>query len=184
MTLDKSPTLKELFSKNEKSILKRWLDLILETYSPDSEILIGKRRDPFTNPVGSTLSRETKVLFKNLCDGIREEESQASLEAILKIRSVQDFSPSKAVEFIFLLKKAIGETLKIEFDNESVILHQWLEFQSRIDHLVLQAFDVYMRCREKICEIRVNQAKGEREMAFRMMERMSYSKEKQQKKEN
>ncbi len=178
MTADEGPMLKDLLSKNGKSILRRWFDLILETYPPDSETLIRKGRDPFTNPVGSTLSRETKVLFKNLCDGIRDEESQASLEAILKIRSVQDFSPSKAVEFIFLLKKAIGETLKSDFDNESVILHEWLEFQTRIDHLALQAFDVYMGCREKICEIRVNQAKGEKEMAFRMMERMSYSKEK------
>jgi hypothetical protein len=44
--------------------------------------------------------------------------------------------------------------------------------------LALQAFDIYMDCREKICEIRVNEARAEREMAFRMMERMSTSKEK------
>jgi len=30
-----------------------------------------------------------------------------------------------------------------------------------------------MECREKICEIRINQARGEKEMAFRMMERMT-----------
>jgi hypothetical protein len=30
-----------------------------------------------------------------------------------------------------------------------------------------------MECREKISEIRINQARAEREMAFRMMERMS-----------
>jgi hypothetical protein len=35
-----------------------------------------------------------------------------------------------------------------------------------------------MGCREKICEIRVNQAKAEKEMALRMMERMTPSKEK------
>ncbi len=183
MTGDESLMLKELLLKNENSILKRWLDLILETYPPDSETLMKKGKNPFTNPVGSTLSRETKALFKKLCEGILDEGCQVSLSAILKIRSVQDFSPSKAVEFIFFLKKAIGETLKGEMGRESVIV-EWLEFQSRIDNLALQAFDIYMGCREKIYEIRVNQAKSEKEMAFRMMERMTYSKEKQQKEED
>jgi ferredoxin len=99
------------------------------------------------------------------------------LDAILKIRSVQDFSPSKAVGFIFQLKKAIEETLKGEICREQNI-EAWRAFQSRIDALALQAFDAYMNCREKICEIRVNQAKAEKEMALRMMERMTPSKEK------
>jgi hypothetical protein len=34
-----------------------------------------------------------------------------------------------------------------------------------------------MECREKICEIRVNEAKAEKEMAFRLMERMNLTKE-------
>jgi len=63
-------------------------------------------------------------------------------------------------------------------------MDEWLKFQSRIDDLALQAFDIYMDCREKICEIRINQAKTEREMAFRMMERMTTSKEKKQKVED
>jgi hypothetical protein len=41
-----------------------------------------------------------------------------------------------------------------------------------------------MDCREKICEIRVNQARAEKEMAFKMMERMTHSKEKPPKKED
>jgi hypothetical protein len=76
------------------------------------------------------------------------------------------------VGFIFLLKRAIGETLKNEICKESV-MDEWLKFQSRIDELALCAFDIYMGCREKICEIRINQAKAEKEMAFRMMERMT-----------
>ena len=61
---------------------------------------------------------------------------------------------------------------------------EWLAFQSNIDDLALQAFDTYMKCREKICDIRINQARAEKEMAFRMMERMTTSKEKGRKKEN
>jgi hypothetical protein len=164
--------LKDLLSQNEAAILKKWFNLILETYPADTATLMRKDKDQFTNPVGSTLSREIEVLFKKLCEGSQNEKWQASLDSILKIRSVQDFSPSQAVGFVFLLKRAIGETLKNDICRESV-MDEWLKFQSRIDELALQAFDAYMECREKICEIRINQARTEKEMAFRMMERMT-----------
>jgi hypothetical protein len=172
-----------LLLQKQKPILERWLHLVLETYPADTANLMRKDKNQFTNPVGFTISQEIEVLFKKLCEGIHDEKCQASLDSILKIRSVQDFSPSKAVEFIFLLKRAIGETLKNEICKEPVI-DEWLKFQSRIDDLALQAFDIYMDCREKICEIRVNQARAERDMAFKMMERMTHSKEKGQKEED
>jgi hypothetical protein len=173
----------EFLEKNRDAILKRWFYLILETYPAETATMMRKDKDQFTNPVGSTLSREIEILFKNLCKGAQEEKFQASLQSILKIRSVQDFSPSKAVEFIFILKRAIGETLKGEICKEP-ILDEWLKLQSRIDDLALRAFDIYMDCREKICEIRANRAKAEKEMAFRMMERMTYSEEKRKKGED
>jgi hypothetical protein len=164
--------IQDLFKKNKAAILERWFDLILETYPANTAAMMRKDKNQFTNPVASTLSREIEVLFKNLCEGSEKEKCQSSLDSILKIRSVQDFSPSKAVEFIFLLKRAIGETLKNEICKESV-MDEWMKFQSSIDDLALQAFDIYMDCREKICEIRVNQARTEKEMAFRMMERIT-----------
>ena len=170
-------TLNSLLLLNKDAILEKWFHLILETYPADTATMMRKDENQFTNPMGSTISREIEVLFKKLCEGIQDEKYQASLDSILKIRSVQDFSPSKAVGFVFLLKRAIGETLKNEICKESV-MDEWLKFQSRIDDLALQAFDIYMDCREKICEIRVNQARAEKEMAFRLMERMTHSKTK------
>ena len=175
--------IQDLLKKNKAAILERWFHLILETYPANTAAMMRKDKNQFTNPVGSTLSREIEVLFKNLCEGSQDEKCQSSLDSILKIRSVQDFSPSKAVGFIFLLKRAIGETLKNEM-CKGAVMDEWLEFQSKIDDLALQAFDIYMDCREKICEIRVNQAKTEKEMAFRMIERMTASKEKKQKGED
>jgi len=169
------PMIQDLLKENKAAILERWFHLILETYPANTATIMRKDKNQFSNPVGSTLSREIDVLFKNLCEGNQDEKCQASLDSILKIRSVQDFSPSKAVGFIFLLKRAIGETLKSEICKESV-MDGWMKFQSKIDELALCAFDIYMDCREKICEIRVNQAKTEKEMAFRMMERMTHPK--------
>jgi hypothetical protein len=167
--------MQDLLKKSKAAILERWFDLILETYPANTAAMMRRDKNQFTNPVSSTLSREIDVLFKNLCEGSQDEKCQASLDSILKIRSVQDFSPSKAVGFIFLLKRAIGETLKNEICKGSV-MDEWIKFQSKIDDLALQAFDIYMECREKICEIRIQQARTEKEMAFRMMERMTHPK--------
>src|SRR4030042_338485 len=95
--------IQDLLKENKTAILQRWFHLILETYPADTATLMRKDRDQFTNPVGSTLSREIETLFKQLCEGIHNGECRASLDAILKIRSVQDFSPSNAGGFIFLL---------------------------------------------------------------------------------
>ena len=169
-----------LLLQNQTAILKRWFSLILEAYPADAAALMREDQNRFTNPVGSTLSREIESLFKGLVENCEPERFSAPLSGILKIRSVQDFSPSQAVGFVLFLKKAIGETLGNGIIKGSV-LDEWLEFQSRIDEVSLRAFDLYMECREKICEITVNRARAEREMAFRMLERMTSSKEKQQK---
>ena len=165
----------DLFSKNRRAILERWLELILRTYPSDVAALLKKDGDPFTNPVGSTISLEIESLFSGLCEGCDPRKVSGSLASILKIRSVQDFSPSKAVEFVFLLKKAVNEILKGEIEKEGAV-EEWQTIQSRIDDMALQAFDIYVDCREKVCEIRVNQARAEKDMAFRMMERMGHSK--------
>ncbi len=166
-----------LLIENRATILERWFHLILETYPPDTSALLRKTKDQFQNPVGYTLSKETEALFEELLQGMDSDRLSSSLNNVIKIRSVQDFNACRAIGFIFLLKKAIQEVLGKEIKKEQV-LEEWLDFYSRIDEVALRAFDIYMDCREKICEIRVNQAKAERETAFKMLERMNVLKEK------
>ena len=173
---------RDLLVRNKTAILRKWFELILDTYPKDAATLMRKDRDPFGNPVGSTLSSALEVLYQGLCEGADAQAFSASLDSIVKIRSVQDFSPSKAVGFVLLLKRAIEESLKSEIKKPG-IGDEWLGFQSRIDELNLQAFDLYVACREKIYEIRMNQARAEKEMAMQLMERMTTSKEKRKKEE-
>jgi hypothetical protein len=170
-------TLKNLLLQKKASILERWFDLILETYPAGASKSLKREKDRFVNPVGQTISREIRALYDGLVQGISTDQLSSSLNNIIRIRSVQDFPPSQAIGFIFLLKKAIREVLESGI-QEKQVLEEWLEFQSRIDQLTLLAFDIYMECREKICEIRVNEAKAAREMAFRLVERMNVMKEK------
>jgi len=106
--------LEELLKQKASHIRKRWLNLIIETYPADSQRFLREQKDRFANPVGTTLSREVETLYHELLHGMDSEKVNSSLEEIVKIRAVQDFSPARAMTFIFLLKKVLREELAQE----------------------------------------------------------------------
>lgn len=162
-------SLEQLLSEKQESILRRWFDLMAESH-PAAASPLARNKDEFANPEAHVISREANVLFDELLqDRMNSERVCASLDSIIKIRAVQDLSPSQAVSFVFLLKQAVADELGREIEKRH-ILGQWLEFESRIDKLVSLAFDIYMHCREKVCQLRVKEVKAEKERAFRLLE--------------
>jgi len=172
--------LEYLLSQKKATILRRWYHLIMETYPADSSRFLKQEKDRFANPVGYTISQETEALYEELIHGMNADKLSVSLDNIIRIRSVQDFSPSQAIAFVFLLKRAIKEELAGEI-RKNHAFEELLQFESRIDELALLALDIYMECREKIHEIRVNQVKDEREKAFQLLERTGLMHEKLEK---
>ena len=106
-------TLEELLAEKKPQLLKKWLDLILNTYPLDAHRLFKHQKDQFLNPVGSTRSGGIAMLFDELIRGINPERTSRSLDGIIRIRAIQEFSPAKAISFIYILKKILREeTLK------------------------------------------------------------------------
>jgi hypothetical protein len=162
-------SLQELLFEKRTTILKRWFDLIAASH-PAGVPHYTKDKDQFTNPEGHTVSREIDSLYNELLqDRISSEKVCASLDGILRIRAVQDFSPGVAVGFVFLLKEAITEELGNKIEEEQ-LFKQWLELELKIDKMASLAFDIYTQCREKICQLRINEIKADRAMAFRLLE--------------
>jgi len=150
--------LTKLLAQKKAPIVGRWLDLIFETYPDDAQRFLTKQKDRFANPVGTTISKEIENLYDELIEGLEPERVSLLLDRIIRIRAIQDFSPSQALNFVFLLKKAIKKETSNEIleDNLSEDL---AIMESRIDDLALIAFDIYMSCREKLYDIRTNEAK-------------------------
>jgi len=164
--------LEDLLSKRKPAILKQWFNLIAQTH-PDGGANLLTDKDRFTNPVGYTISSATNVLYEELLQGsVNSEKVTTSLDDITKIRAVQDLSPHQAIAIIFLLKKAIRAELDGEI-REKREFGKLLEFESKIDELTLRAFDIYMVCRERIYEVKVDEMKTARDNAFRLLERTS-----------
>lgn len=154
--------------KKRSAILQRWFDVIVETYPVDTSSFLKSQQDRFANPVGAAISQGIEGIFDEILhQGMDTEKVSAFLDNIIRIRAVQDFSPSDALAFIFLLKKVVREEIKKEL-HESHIADELLTFESNIDDLALLSFDIYMKCREKVYEIKANEAKNG---TFRLLQR-------------
>lgn len=151
--------LESLLLQKKSAILEKWLDLILEVYPSETQRFLKKQKDRFANPVGYTIFQGMEALYHALIHGIDYDKVSPFLDRIVRIRAVQDFSPSQAIAFIFILKKVIREELGTEI-RENQLFDELLILETQIDKLALLSFEIYMKCREKIYEIRVNEVKN------------------------
>jgi hypothetical protein len=139
-------------SAQRRTVVQQWLARTLRTYPEESSRFFGETGDPFRNPVGRVLREGLPVLFEELAGAFDRERAALALDEILRIRAVQDFTPSQAVGFLFLLKSILREELGGGSRSPEAL-------DRRIDELALMAFDLYVHCREKTFEIRVNEAR-------------------------
>jgi hypothetical protein len=153
-------TFLQLVERHRRQILSKWVELAINTYPPDTASLLKSEADRFANPVGFVISYNLEKTFECLLQNREPGRFIPYLEEIIKIRAVQDFSPSQAVAFTWLLKKAITDELSSYFSGRQMD-NQWLEFEGQIDRMVGQAFDIYSNCREKIYQIKMKEHAAE-----------------------
>lgn len=157
----------ELLLEKKQTILKKWFDIILNTYPDDTAKFLKKQKDMFANPVGNAFYNSMQAILDELLNKSDVDKLSALLDEIIKIRAIQDFAPSQSLAFIPALKRAVREELgeKIRAEQFSGELSA---FDHKVDNLLLLSFDVYMNCREKIYEIKANEL---RNMTSKLIER-------------
>jgi hypothetical protein len=138
-------------------VLERWRLLVYDSYPEEAVRFFRKEKDGFKNPVGRAIQRATEVLLDGVLLGRGGQGVPEALEGLVRIRAVQDFAPSEAVAFVFLLKRAAREVLE-EASAQPVPAQVAAHIETRVDTLALMAFETYTRCREEIFEIRVREA--------------------------
>jgi hypothetical protein len=158
--------LKGLIEKNKSEIVKNWFEATIQTYAPDTAQFYKGRQDPFANPVGNITSSGIAFLLDELLNDFDPQALRSHLDPIVRIRAVQDFSPSRATGFILLLKPVLRKKLANEL-QDTALATELLAFESRIDQLCLMAFDMYMNCKEKIYQISANDMRSQALKAFK-----------------
>lgn len=160
-------SLNELLLEKKQAILEKWFDSVLETYPHDTAKFLKRQKDQFANPVGSTIYRGMGSLLDLIVNNSDADAVTKSLDEIIRIRAIQDFKPSHALAFVIDLKRIVREELKGETYAEQMA-DELLAFDRKVEGLLLLSFDIYMKCREKIYELKANEL---RNMTSKLVER-------------
>ncbi len=134
--------------------------MVVDTYPADTSRFLKSQKDPFANPVGGATIQGLDAMFDELFGNMDRETILTSLDPIIRIRAIQDFSPSDATGFIFFLKEILRDYIKDQ------PLSEWLSLESKIDEIALMAFDIYLKCRETLFRIKANEEKNRTFSAF------------------
>ena len=151
-------TFERLLQDNREAIVERWFEDVLATYPSDSFASLARQKDPFANPVGHSFREGTLGVFEALLTGQQDEEIHRHLREMIEIRAVQEFTASQAVGFVFRLKEAVRAVLGDALDGGKLST-ELAQFDRQVDRMALAAFDVFVECRERVSQLRVNEVK-------------------------
>ncbi|MBI9080012.1 MAG: RsbRD N-terminal domain-containing protein [Pseudodesulfovibrio sp.] len=151
-------TFESILAERTAELSEKWAGLVLQTYPRETQKIWGRQKDRFDNPVGVTIIEATRELFPSLLEWDDAEKISKSLDKLIRIRAVQDFSPSQAISFVFLLKKLLRDEFFKPMKKEGT-LEDLLRFEAKIDNLAMMAFDIYSKSRELIYRMRVDEVK-------------------------
>ena len=155
----------KLISEKKAAVLSLWLDAAIKGYAPDTVQFLKARKDQFANPVGNTTKQGLEGLLDQLLAEMDQQQAADHLDPIMRIRAVQDFTPSQAIAFIPALKHVLRRTFANDL-KRSPIKDQLVEFEDKIDVLGLMAVDLYVACREKVFHLKANETRNRVFSAF------------------
>jgi hypothetical protein len=165
-------TLKDLLERKRAHIEEEFFNRIVSSYPEETASFLAKKCDPFLNPVGATIKQATTAIVDGLLDGLPVDKIAPSIEQIVKIRAVQDFTASEAVSFLLFLKEVIRDELQPESADPGLTA-ALDQLTRRLDGLMLTAFDSYAACRERIKDIQISEAHKERDRLLRLLQALT-----------
>jgi hypothetical protein len=142
-----------LLKENREVVLEKWFEHIVETYPEATSQFLAKEKDRFRNPVGHAITQSIGPIYDQVASAMDGDRLLEALDGIIRIRSVQDFTPTETIGFVFHLKSVIREVLGPQLR----IAEKWKQLtvlETRIDRVALLAFDKYTECRENLHRVR------------------------------
>lgn len=158
-------TLQHVLEQHRAEILDKWKALLIDSYPAETRRFLQRERDAFANPVGARFETSLEKVLDGFLDDMDPASWEGSLDDILRVRAVQDFSPSEAVGFLMGLKGVVRGA--VEKSGENTTRREILDFEARVDRLVLLAFDIYSGCRQELNDLRVKEVSRRTERLVR-----------------
>jgi hypothetical protein len=151
-----------VLESRKEDVLDRWFQVVADSYPDETTRFLGTKNSRFANPVGHAIRQGLDGILTSLIAGASDDEIVSHLDEIVRIRAIQNFSPSEALAFVFELKPIVkdvqvrkGESTGLDGLDETV------------ERLVKLAMDNYMACRQTLFEIRIKELKDTVEIQSR-----------------
>ena len=166
-------TFEDLLEERRDTILQRWEEVVLSAYPADSAALFRSQQDPFANPLGHSVREGTRGVFQTILDGMDQEKLRTHLDQIIRIRAVQQLTPTEALSFVFSLRSIVRDVIP-EAGADARHRAGLTSFDEKIDEVAMAAFEIYAAMREEVSQLRVNEVK--RQVSW-VLEKMNRRKE-------
>jgi hypothetical protein len=151
-------TFESTLAERKAELSQKWAELVLRTYPKETQKVWTRQKDRFQNPVGAAIIEATGELLDHLIEWQDADGMATSLDKLIRIRAVQDFTPSQAISFVFLLKKLLRDEFFRPMKKDGT-LEDLLRFEAKVDNLAMMSFDIYSKSREEVFRFRVEEVK-------------------------
>ncbi len=161
----------DIFRAKKEAVVNQWIESVFKSYPLETTGFLRTKNDEFCNPVGEIVTTMAHFLFDAAAgENVLELKLRDALERFVKLRSVQDFTPSKGLGVMYTFKYFFREAFLDECNNTGK-LKEYLDCESRIDTLGLMAFDIYIASRETLAESRIAEIRNAHSQIVRMAQR-------------
>ncbi len=147
----------EALEDNKSKILSLWIDRTLDSYASSSFFKTSKNQ--FANPVGANINSALTKLFNLIVAGVDKGEYRKPLDQLVRIRAVQEFTPGEAVAPVLELKWVVKQVFSSNKEAKE-LLGELDMFDCEVDKAALEAFNIYMECRERLYQTRIHELKS------------------------
>jgi len=147
----------EALASKKQEILSLWIERTFNSYAAPGFFKTAK--DPFANPVGSNIAAGLTALFELLRTDADIQAFGKPLDQVVRIRAVQEFTPSQAVAPFLELKWVVKQVFSGD-KNSQPLLGKLDALDCAIDRMALMALNIYTECREQLYRNRIRELKS------------------------
>lgn len=161
-------TIAEVLEQKRSLVQSKWIDSVINSYPSESAKFIVGNKNKFTNPLGYTVENSINTICSNYLNSEKQNECEEAIEAIVRLRAVQDFTPAKAIGIMFDFKSIVLTEIRDMIDTKDRF-DEYLLIETQIDKLIDYALNFYIECRERVNEIKANEVRrGFEKMVLRL----------------
>jgi hypothetical protein len=145
--------------ESREGLIAKWQQAVIDSYPEGAGKFLSVNKSQFGNPIGFALQQDLPKIFDELSGSMNQEVLSSSIENIIKLRAVQEFTPSEAIGFINLLKVIIISEVQ-SMMTDKTFADSYFQFDKNIEIANGIAFEKYLEMKLKLSEIKINEIRN------------------------